>query len=47
VSARLRQIEVPAAGRESIPQACKEAGITAVMCYRWRGLYGGTFCLVR
>jgi transposase-like protein len=39
--AKLRQIEVLQAGGKSIPQACKEAGITDVTYYRWRKEYGG------
>lgn len=41
VVAKLRQIEVLQADGKSIPQACKEAGITDVTFYRWRREYGG------
>jgi len=41
VVAKLRQIEVLQAGGKSIPQACKEAGVTDVTYYRWRREYGG------
>jgi len=41
VVAKLRQIEVLRAGAKSIPQACKEAGVTDVTYYRWRREYGG------
>jgi len=41
VVAKLRQIDVLQAGGRSIPQACKEAGITDVTYYRWRKEYGG------
>jgi len=41
VVAKLRQIEVLQAGGKSIPQACKEAGVTDVTYYRWRKEYGG------
>ncbi len=39
--AKLRQIEVLQAEGKSIPQACKEAGVTDVTYYRWRREYGG------
>ena len=39
--AKLRQVEVLQAGGKSIPQACKEAGVTDVTHYRWRKEYGG------
>ena len=39
--AKLRQIEVLAAGGKALPLACKEAGITDVTYYRWRKEYGG------
>ena len=41
VVVKLRQIEVLTGGGKSIPQACKEAGITDVTYYRWRREYGG------
>jgi len=41
VAAKPRQIEVLTAGGKSIPQACKEAGITDVTYYRLRKEYGG------
>ena len=39
VVAKRRQIEVLTGGGKSIPQACKEAGITDVTYYRWRREY--------
>ena len=37
----LRQIEVEIANGKTIPQACREAQITAQTYYRWRKEYGG------
>jgi putative transposase len=37
----LRQIEVAVANGKATPQACKEAGITVQMYYRWRKEFGG------
>ena len=37
----LRQIEVEIANGKTIPQACREAQITAPTYYRWRKEYGG------
>ena len=37
----LRQVEVAVASGKSVPQACKEAGITTQSYYRWRKEYGG------
>ena len=37
----LRQIEVEIANGKTIPQACREAQITAQTYYRWRKEYSG------
>ena len=37
----LRQVEVAVSSGKSVPQACKEAGITAQTYYRWRKAYSG------
>jgi len=37
----LRQIEVQTANGKTVPQACKEAGISTQTYYRWRKEYGG------
>lgn len=37
----LRQLEVALANGKTVPLACKEAGITDQMYYRWRREYGG------
>ncbi len=41
IVATLRQIDVLLAQGKSVPQACKEAGISDVSYYRWRKEYGG------
>ena len=41
IVSKLRQIEILSSQGKSIPQACKEAGISDVIYYRWRKEYGG------
>ena len=38
---KLRQIDVLVSQGKTVPQACKEAAITAMTFYRWRKEYGG------
>ena len=38
---KLKQVEVLIAQGKSVPQACKEAGISDKSYYRWRKEYGG------
>ena len=37
----LRQIEVSMAQGKSVPEACRDAGISQQSYYRWRKEYGG------
>lgn len=41
IVSKLRQIEILSSQGKSIPQACKEAGVSDVTYYRWRKEYGG------
>lgn len=41
IVAKLRQAEVELAKGQTIPQACKQLGITDQTYYRWRKEYGG------
>ena len=38
---KLRQIEVETSKGQTVPQACRAAGITDQTYYRWRKEYGG------
>lgn len=37
----LREIDVKTANGKTIPEACKQAGISEQTYYRWRKIYGG------
>lgn len=37
----LREIDVKTSNGKTIPEACKQAGITEQTYYRWRKVYGG------
>ena len=37
----LRQVEIAVGNGTTIPQACRDAGITEQTYYRWRKEYGG------
>jgi hypothetical protein len=37
----LREIEVMMANGKTLPEACKQAGISDKSYYRWRKIYGG------
>jgi putative transposase len=37
----LREIDVLTANGKTLPEACKQAGISDKSYYRWRKLYGG------
>lgn len=41
IVSKLRQIEILNSQGKSIPQSCKEAGVSDVTDYRWRKEYGG------
>ena len=41
IISKLREAEVVIAQGKTIPQACKQIGVTAQTYYRWRKEYGG------
>lgn len=41
IISKLREAEVIIAQGKTIPQACKQIGVTAQTYYRWRKEYGG------
>jgi len=38
---KLREIDVMTANGKTIPEACKQSGISEQTYYRWRKVYGG------